>query len=80
LAVTLLALRASGRESNYLGTVSMWTFQQRTHSGSFSLRGGLWTAALAICPVKKAFETHVRGHFDALVVEFAAKGTPPASP
>lgn len=39
-----------------------------THSGSFRLRGGLWTAWLAFGPVKKAFETHVRGHFDELAV------------
>lgn len=42
-----------------------------THSGSFRLRGGLWTAPLAIGPVKKAFEAHVRGHFENLAAEFA---------
>lgn len=51
-----------------------------THSGSFRLRGGLWTAALAVGPVKKAFETHVRGHFETLVVEFDARGAPSVTP
>jgi hypothetical protein len=37
-----------------------------THTGSFRLRGGLWTAGLAIGPVKKAFESHVHGHFQNL--------------
>lgn len=43
-----------------------------THSGAFRLRGGLWTAALAIGPVKKAFESHVRRHFQDLVDEHAS--------
>jgi hypothetical protein len=43
-----------------------------THSGSFRLRGGLWTAALAIGPVKRAFEAHVRGHFQNLAAELAS--------
>jgi hypothetical protein len=42
-----------------------------THTGSYRLRGGLWTAALAFGPVKKAFESHVRGHFENLADEFA---------
>ena len=42
-----------------------------THSGSFALRGGLWTAPLAVGPVKKAFEAHVRGHFENLAADFA---------
>lgn len=42
-----------------------------THTGSFRLRGGLWTALLAVGPVKHAFETHVRRHLDALATEFA---------
>lgn len=37
-----------------------------THTGHFRLRGGLWTLLLAIGPVKKAFETHVHGHFENL--------------
>jgi hypothetical protein len=43
-----------------------------THSGSFRLRGGVWTAALAIGPVKKAFESHVHGHFQNLANELSA--------
>ena len=42
-----------------------------THSGSFRLRGGLWTVPLAFGPVKRAFEAHVRGHFENLAVEHA---------
>ena len=42
-----------------------------THSGHFRLRGGLWTAPLAVGPVKKAFESHVRGHFENLAADFA---------
>lgn len=42
-----------------------------THTGSFRLRGGLWTALLAIGPVKRAFETHVHRHLDALATELA---------
>ncbi len=41
-----------------------------THSGSFRLRGGLFTVPLAFGPVKKAFETHVRGHFETLASEY----------
>lgn len=44
-----------------------------THTGSFRLRGGLWTAALAIGPVKKAFESHVHGHFQNLANEVSAR-------
>lgn len=40
-----------------------------THSGAFRLRGGLWTAPLAIGPVKKAFENHVHYHLHALADE-----------
>jgi hypothetical protein len=40
------------------------------HSGSYRLRGGLWTGALAFGPVKRAFETHVRGHLEAMAAEF----------
>ena len=48
-----------------------------THSGNFRLRGGLWTAGLAIGPVKKAFESHVHGHFQNLANEVSA--TEPSS-
>ena len=37
-----------------------------THTGYFRLRGGLWTAPLAVGPVKKAFENHVNGHFQTM--------------
>ena len=37
-----------------------------THTGSFRLRGGVWTAALAAGPVKHAFEHHVQLHLRAL--------------
>lgn len=40
-----------------------------THSGTFRLRGGLWTAALALGPVKRAFEEHVRSHLNELADE-----------
>lgn len=42
-----------------------------THAGSFRLRGGLWTALLAVGPVKRAFENHVRQHLHALATDFA---------
>ena len=37
-----------------------------THTGYFRLRGGLWTLLLAAGPVKKAFESHVHGHFETM--------------
>ena len=40
-----------------------------THTGTFRLRGGLWTLPLAAGPVKKAFESHVRGHFETMAAE-----------
>lgn len=40
-----------------------------THTGTFQLRGGLWTAPLALTAVRKAFETHVRQHLEALAEE-----------
>ena len=40
-----------------------------THTGYFRLRGGLWTAPLAMGPVKKAFENHVNGHFQTMANE-----------
>ncbi len=43
-----------------------------THTGTFRLRGGLWTAPLAIGPVKQAFEAHVREHLLAMVAELGA--------
>lgn len=36
------------------------------HTGTFRLRGGLWTAPLAVTGVRRAFETHVRQHLEAL--------------
>ena len=33
-----------------------------THTGNFVLRGGLWTALLALGPVRSAFEAHVHHH------------------
>jgi hypothetical protein len=36
---------------------------------SFKLHGGLWTAPLALTLVRRAFETHVRGHLEALAEE-----------
>jgi len=50
------------------------TGTQVTHTGSFRLRGGLWTALLAIGPVKRAFEVHVHRHLDALATELARSG------
>lgn len=32
------------------------------HTGSFRLRGGIWTAPLALTAVRRAFEAHVREH------------------
>lgn len=43
-----------------------------THTGTFRLRGGIWSAALAIGPVKRAFEAHVREHLHALGAELAS--------
>jgi hypothetical protein len=40
-----------------------------THTGTFQLRGGIWTAALAVGPVKHAFEHHVQTHLQALSAE-----------
>ena len=42
-----------------------------THSGSFQLRGGIWTAPLALVPVKSAFEAHVLSHFEAMAAELS---------
>lgn len=47
------------------------TGAQVTHTGSFRLRGGLWTALLAVGPAKHAFEVHVHRHLDALATELA---------
>ena len=47
-----------------------------THTGTFQLRGGLWTAPLAIGPVKRAFEAHVHEHLVAMAAEFnSARGS-----
>ena len=43
-----------------------------THTGTFRLRGGLWTAPLAFGPVKHAFEAHVREHLLAMAAELSA--------
>jgi hypothetical protein len=43
-----------------------------THSGSFALRGGLFTWPLACTAVKRAFERHVREHMQLLVGEAGA--------
>ena len=40
-----------------------------THTGTFRLRGGLWTAPLALTAVRRAFETHVHEHLEALAEE-----------
>lgn len=44
-----------------------------THTGSFRLRGGLVTAPLALTAVRRAFETHVRHHLEALAEELRAE-------
>ncbi len=44
-----------------------------THTGTFRLRGGIWTIPLAIGPVKRAFEAHVREHLLALGAELESK-------
>ena len=43
-----------------------------THSGTFALRGGLFTWPLARTAVKRAFEHHVREHMQSLVGEAGA--------
>jgi hypothetical protein len=45
------------------------TGTRMTHTGSFRLRGGLFTAPLALTSVRRAFETHVRQHLEALAEE-----------
>lgn len=42
---------------------------QLTHTGTFALRGGLFTWPLARAAVKRAFEQHVRDHMQALRLE-----------
>lgn len=42
-----------------------------THSGSFRLRGGIWTWPLAVGPIKRAFEDHVAEHLRRLRDELA---------
>lgn len=39
------------------------------HTGNFRLRGGIWTAPLALTGVRRAFETHVRQHLETLATE-----------
>jgi hypothetical protein len=41
------------------------------HTGTFRLRGGIWTAPLALTGVRRAFETHVRRHLEELATETA---------
>lgn len=41
------------------------------HTGTFRLRGGVWTAPLALTGVRRAFETHVRRHLEELATESA---------
>ena len=42
------------------------------HSGTYRLRGGLFTAPLAFGPAKTAFEGHVRGHLQTMPTTFRA--------
>lgn len=42
-----------------------------THSGTFTLRGGLWTWPFAVLVVRRAFERHVREHLVGLRGELA---------
>lgn len=44
-----------------------------THSGTFTLRGGLFTWPLAVGPVKRAFERHVQEHMADMADELAAE-------
>jgi len=46
-----------------------------THSGTYQLRGGLWTAPLAFGPVKRAFEQHVVDHLGQLSDELSGSAT-----
>ncbi len=48
---------------------------QLTHTGQFRLRGGLWTAPLALTGVRRAFEDHVHEHLEALRSSLSAAGT-----
>lgn len=48
------------------------------HSGSFSLRGGLWGWLLGIAVVRPAFDSHVREHMLELRAQFAAEPRSPA--
>jgi hypothetical protein len=45
-----------------------------THTGHFVLRGGLWTALLALGPVKSAFEAHVHHHLRELPARLSDPG------
>lgn len=42
-----------------------------SHSGTYALRGGLWTWPLARTAVKSAFERHVHEHLASLGDQFA---------
>ena len=47
-----------------------------THSGSFRVRGGLWTLALAAGPIRRAFEEHVGEHLEHLRAELTRVARP----
>ncbi len=51
------------------------------HTGEFRLRGGIWSALLAVGPVRRAFETHVHDHMVemALMVSDQSDATPSSS-
>jgi hypothetical protein len=57
----------------------LFEFARRTtgtsvsHSGTYALRGGLWTWPLARTAVKSAFERHVHEHLTTLCDEFAPR-------
>ncbi len=59
----------------------LFEFARRTtgtsisHSGTFALRGGLWTWPLARTAVKSAFERHVHDHLASLRDELADRST-----
>ncbi len=47
------------------------TFTTLEHTGTFSLRGGLWSFMLFAAPVRSAFESHVRRHLHQLAADLA---------
>lgn len=51
------------------------------HTGTFRLRGGVWTWAIFAIPVRRAFEAHVGHHLDQLALELSdASDTSDLSP